>query len=69
MKNRDDIHITAGTGGIGVIDVLQIVFIILKLCHVINWSWIWVLSPLWISTIILILFVIIIIIIYSRSQE
>jgi hypothetical protein len=29
--------------------VLCIVFIVLKLCNVINWSWIWVVSPLWIS--------------------
>lgn len=27
--------------------VLGIAFIILKLCHVINWSWWWVLSPFW----------------------
>lgn len=29
--------------------LLTIVFIILKLCNVINWSWIWVLSPIWIT--------------------
>jgi hypothetical protein len=29
--------------------MLTIVFIILKLCKVIAWSWVWVLSPLWIS--------------------
>ena len=29
-------------------DVLLIVFIVLKLCKVINWSWWWVLSPFWI---------------------
>jgi len=29
--------------------VLTIVFIILKLCEVICWKWIWVLSPLWID--------------------
>lgn len=28
---------------------LTIAFIVLKLVGVINWSWIWVLSPLWIS--------------------
>lgn len=27
---------------------LTLVFITLKLCNVINWSWLWVLSPLWI---------------------
>ena len=36
------------SGGIGFVGVVQIVFIILKLCNVINWSWFWVLSPLWI---------------------
>lgn len=32
-------------GGIGFWGILQIVFIILKLCKVISWSWWWVLSP------------------------
>ena len=28
--------------------LLLVAFIVLKLCHVIEWAWIWVLSPLWI---------------------
>ncbi len=28
--------------------LLLVAFIVLKLCHVIEWSWLWVLSPLWI---------------------
>ena len=43
---------TASSGGIGFVGVLQIVFIVLKLCGVITWSWLWVLSPLWISLLI-----------------
>ena len=39
----------SSNGGIGFVGVLQIVFIVLKLCNVISWSWLWVLSPLWIS--------------------
>ena len=35
-------------GGIGFCGLLSIVFIILKLTHYIDWSWWWVLSPLWI---------------------
>lgn len=31
----------------GILEVLAIVFIVLKLCGVIDWSWLWVLSPLW----------------------
>lgn len=36
-------------GGVGIATVLAIVFIVLKLCNLITWSWVWVLSPLWIS--------------------
>ena len=32
--------------------VLSLIFIALKLCDVIAWSWIWVLSPIWIGVII-----------------
>ena len=28
--------------------LLLVAFIVLKLCNVINWSWWWVLSPIWI---------------------
>ena len=40
------------SGGIGFTGLLTIVFIVLKLTKVINWSWWWVLSPMWISFII-----------------
>ena len=36
------------SGGIGFTGLLTIVFIILKLVGTIDWSWWWVLSPLWI---------------------
>ena len=36
-----------GSTGIGVGGLLGIVFIVLKLCHVIEWSWWWVLCPFW----------------------
>lgn len=40
------------SGGVGFGGMLTIVFIILKLCGVIDWRWLWVLSPLWISLVI-----------------
>lgn len=40
------------TGGIGFCGLLTIVFIVLKLTKVIAWSWIWVLAPIWIPTVI-----------------
>lgn len=37
------------SGGIGFTGLLTIVFIVLKLTHVIDWSWWWILSPIWIA--------------------
>lgn len=44
MENK-----TYNKNGIGFCGLLTIAFIVLKLCGVINWSWIWVLAPLWIG--------------------
>jgi hypothetical protein len=40
---------SSSSGGLGFTGALTILFIGLKLCHVISWSWWWVLSPIWIS--------------------
>lgn len=40
---------SSASSGIGFAGLLTIVFIVLKLLKVISWSWLWVLSPLWIS--------------------
>lgn len=51
------------SGGIGFCGVLCIVFIVLKLLGKITWSWLWVLSPMWIPiAIVLSIFIIFIII-------
>lgn len=42
-------------GGIGFVGLLTIVFIVLKLIGIIKWSWLWVLSPIWISVLFAIL--------------
>ena len=46
--------------------VLGLIFIVLKLCGVIAWSWVWVLAPFWISLIIALLGLITILRIKSR---
>lgn len=38
----------------GVSGVLLVAFIILKLCGIIAWPWVWVLSPLWIGIILVV---------------
>lgn len=39
--------------------LLSVAFIVLKLCNVIAWSWLWVLSPVWIPLIIAIICIIV----------
>lgn len=50
---------TATSGGMSVTTLLTIVFVVLKLIGVINWSWVWVLAPLWISALLTIAIIII----------
>ena len=38
---------SSSSSGIGFSGLLTIVFIVLKLTGHINWSWVWVLAPLW----------------------
>lgn len=40
---------------LGILDILLIVFIVLKLIGVINWSWCWILAPLWIHIVLVII--------------
>lgn len=43
---------SGSAGGIGLLSALFLVFLTLKLCSVIDWSWWWVTAPLWGPTII-----------------
>lgn len=56
---------TAAAGGTGFLTLLQVAFIVLKLCKVIDWSWWWVLSPTWIPIALVILVVLIVIIAHA----
>lgn len=51
MKNSNNTSI-------GIASVLTIVFVVLKLVGVIDWRWVWVLSPLWINLILTLLIII-----------
>ena len=57
---------TTSSGGVGFAGLLTLVFIVLKLTNVITWSWLWVLSPIWISLIILI--IVVAVILYSLNK-
>lgn len=48
--------------------MLTVAFVVLKLCNVIDWSWWWVVSPLWIYFGLVIIIIIIIFLIYKNKH-
>ena len=44
MQNKNETKYV----GVGTTGLLLVAFVVLRLCNIINWSWVWVLSPLWI---------------------
>jgi hypothetical protein len=53
---------SSSSSGIGFTGLLTVLFVGLKLTNVITWSWLWVLSPIWISFLIGLAFAVILII-------
>lgn len=56
------------TGGIGFVGALQLLFIALKLLEIIDWTWVWVLAPTWIS-LLLVLIVVAVIFIVTKIVD
>lgn len=51
-------------GGVSLATVLFLIFLVLKFVGVIDWSWWWVTSPLWISVLLFIAALLIIFIVF-----
>jgi len=45
--------VEVNSNSIGFAGLLTIAFIVLKLTDIIDWSWIWVLSPIWLPILII----------------
>ncbi len=75
MKNSKSAAASAGAcADISTGSILTIVFIVLKLTKVINWSWVWVLAPLWISVglsvlLLLVLLFVILLMVIRETKE
>ena len=52
------------SSGIGISGVLFIVFLVLKLTETIDWSWWWVLAPIWIPLTIAICIILFLLILF-----
>lgn len=61
MSNKE-YHTSSGISFSG---MLTIVFIVLKLTGVISWSWLWVLSPIWISLVIALIMIVVALVIMA----
>lgn len=59
---------SSSSSGIGFTGLLTVAFIVLKLVGVITWSWWWVLSPLWISALLvaLVLGIIVLVAVFKK---
>ena len=60
---------TTVVSGVSLPTVITVVFIILKLTHVIEWKWIWVLSPIWIGLSAELVFILIVFWIWYHSDD
>lgn len=54
----------ASAGGITLSGLVFIVFLVLKLCNIINWSWWWVTAPLWIPVALAVAIFVIVVLYY-----
>lgn len=63
MSNRNYNNST----GIGFVGLLQILFIALKLTNIIAWSWLWVLSPMWIGVLMIITVILLMIYLFNSK--
>lgn len=59
----------SSNSGISFGSLLTLVFIVLKLTNVIDWSWWWVLSPLWIGLSITLVILVIVVILERRKTK
>ena len=61
MKNESSLRIGCGIlSAVMLAVLLTVVFVTLKLCNLINWSWWWIISPAWIYIAICLLLIIIV---------
>jgi hypothetical protein len=59
----------SSSSGVSFMGLLTILFIALKLTNFIDWSWWWVLSPMWLSAVILVLAVLLLVLIRKAKER
>jgi len=64
ILNNQKGEVRIGGSGIGFTGLLTVLFVGLKLGGVIDWAWLWVLSPLWISVGITVLILLVMLVLF-----
>ena len=59
----------SSSSGVSFMGLLTILFIALKLTNFIDWSWWWVLSPMWITCVIFVFAVIVLVLIRKAIER
>ena len=59
---------SSSSSGIGFVGLLAVAFIVLKLTHVIDWTWFWVLSPLWMPFALLLLVFVAVAVVFAIKE-
>ena len=59
----------SSSSGVSFMGLLTILFIALKLTNFIDWSWWWVLSPMWITALIFVFAVIVLVLIRKAIER
>lgn len=60
---------SSSSSGVGFFGLLTVLFVGLKLTGFINWSWWWVLSPLWIGALITIVVLLVVLLVYLIANR
>ena len=66
---REEKSSSGSSAGIGFTGLLQLVFITLKLCGVIDWPWKYVLIPLWIDITVVVVILLVVMILAIRKVD
>jgi len=62
----------SATGGSIFLSLLAVAFIVLKLTDVIEWSWLWVLAPIWIPAaivLVILLLTLVVVLVKATSEQ
>lgn len=62
MKEKKEVKVV----GLGFAEALALLFVGLKLCGAISWSWLWVLSPIWLPIVLAIAIALVLAVIDSK---